>query len=278
LSKLLSILKQVIPKPVKVRLKRAYLGTLDLLDARERRRYMVPPRKLNFVGDGDFRRTGLEFRNLFIAAGLKPEHRVLDVGCGIGRMATPLTDYLSPDGGYEGFDIVKSGIDWCNKNVTPRYPNFKFQHFDIHNDEYNPQGVFRASSYKFPHDDNYFDFIFLTSVFTHMFPQDMENYLSQISRVLKKGATCFITFFLINEEAQGLIRAGAGTKAFLYEMDGYFTTTVEIPELAIAFQEPYIRELFDTLGLAIDEPIRYGSWCGRADFLSYQDIVIATKN
>jgi len=45
---------------------------------------------------------------------LKPTHTVLDVGCGIGRVAIPLTKFLS-EGMYYGFDIVPSAITRCQK-------------------------------------------------------------------------------------------------------------------------------------------------------------------
>ena len=47
---------------------------------------------------------------------------VLDVGCGIGRMAIPLARYLNTDGKYEGFDIIPENIAWCQRAITPRYP------------------------------------------------------------------------------------------------------------------------------------------------------------
>ena len=274
-----SKLKKSLPKPIKGFVKHLYLGVLDFSDAAARRRNMTPPRSMNFVGDGDFSAVGIEFRDLFTEyGGLKPEHRVLDVGCGIGRMAVPLTSFLSADGEYQGFDIVRNGIEWCQKNISPRYPNFHFRHIDIHNDDYNPHGVLQASNYKFPYENSSFDFVFLTSVFTHMFPPDMENYLTEISRVLKKKGKCFITFFLMNEESESFIRKNLSTRNFIYEIDGCFTTTMENPEAAIAFPERYIRESFVECGLSIDEPIRHGSWCGRSTFLSYQDILIATKD
>ena len=126
------------------------------------------------VGNGDFKEIGEEFLQLFTRlGGLKPNHDVLDVGCGIGRMALALVNYLEPTSRFEGFDIVKHGIDWCEKNITTRWPNFNFQHSDIYNKCYNESGRQVSRKYQFPYEDNSFDFVFLTSVFTHMLPRDM---------------------------------------------------------------------------------------------------------
>src|SRR3954471_21980999 len=98
---------------------------------------LIPPDSLNFVGGGSFKAVGEEFKGHFVKlGGLRPEHRVLDIGCGIGRMAIPLTQYLSAKGSYEGFDPVKLGIDWCQEKITPLYPNFRFQTVDVFNSFY----------------------------------------------------------------------------------------------------------------------------------------------
>jgi ubiquinone/menaquinone biosynthesis C-methylase UbiE len=275
----LNALQGAIPIPIRRLLKRTYLRTLDLSDMFARRRDMVPPRTMYFVGDGDYKTVGAEFRKFFIQyGGLKPEDRVLDVGCGIGRMAAPLTGYLAASGEYQGFDIVKKGVEWSQKHITPRYPNFHFLHSDVKNKFYNPAGVYEASSYRFPYEDSSFDFVFLTSVFTHMFPADLEHYLQEISRVLKKGGTSFITMFFLNEESQKLIEKGSSTQNFVYELEGCVTADPQNPEASLAFEEGYVRDLIARSGLSIREPIHYGAWCGRKEFLSYQDIVIATKD
>jgi len=243
-----------------------------------RRTELTPPRSKIFVGCGDFQAIGEEFLRYFAELGaLKPNEKVLDVGCGIGRMAVPLTRYLKDGGSYEGFDIVTDGINWCRKKITPNYPHFHFQLSDIYNKLFNPKGRYKASEYNFPYDKESFDFIFLISVFTHMLPQDMENYFSQIGRVLKRGGRCLITFFLLNKESLKLIDAGLSRLDFKHEFNEYRTIDQDTPEYDIAYNEEFIRRRFNSYGLNIVEPIHYGSWCGRRSFLSDQDIIIAIK-
>ena len=135
---------------------------------------------------------GKEFFNYFVNLGrLKPTEDVLDIGCCIGRMAVPLLDYMTT-GKYVGFDIVKGGIDWCTANITPQYPNFKFEHANIYSVLYNPTSSVKVEDYIFPYDDGSFDFIFLTSVFTHMNGYQVSNYIKEIERVLRKNGRIFI--------------------------------------------------------------------------------------
>jgi len=240
---------------------------------------LVPPASLMFVGLGDFVAIGREFRRHFVElGGLLPRHRVLDVGCGVGRMAIPLTEYLSPEGGYWGFDIVRKGIEWCGSRITPRFPNFRFQHSDVYNRHYNPGGRARASEYRFPFDDGFFDFAFLTSVFTHMLPADLENYLGEVARVLRPGGRCLITMFLLQPESLALVRGGRSRLDFSIEIaPGCLTISAEDPEVAIAYDEAATLQRFAGRGLAVRAPLHYGSWCGRGKHASFQDIVIAEK-
>ena len=208
---------------------------------------------------------------------LAPTGRVLDVGCRRGSWAVTLTGYLRDGGAYEGFDIVAEDIDWCRKRITFRHPNFAFRVADIHNQAYNPAGTVRASEFEFPYASGSFDFVFLISVFTHMLPADVAHYLSEIARVLRPRGTCLISAFLLNAGSRRLMAAGRSDVVFAHGEGAWRTVDPVAPEAAIAYDEAFLREGYRKNGLAIDEPIHYGSWPGRADALAYQDVVVATR-
>ncbi len=275
-----SIIRRYIPRSITERIRRVYYYPLDAFDSVFKNRdELIPPRGLSrYVGKGDFREVGQKYLEYVIElADLKRTDRVLEVGCGIGRMAVALTRHLGEEAIYEGFDIVPQGIKWCRENVTPRYPNFRFQLVDIYNKQYNPKGKRASSDLRFPYQDEFFDFVFLGSVFTHMLSRDVDHYLSEISRVLKIGGKSFITYFLLNDESLELIERKSSTLDFRFELDGCRTIDSNIPERAVAYDEANIRTLYGSKNLNIVAPIHYGSWCGRSTYLDYQDIIVAAK-
>jgi len=259
-----------------------YYGLKDFRDMLLLRRDpLIPPTRLMFDGPRsiqDFKNNGTDFLEYFVnLCNLKPDGKVLDVGCGIGRKTLPLTQYLDENGKYEGFDIIDLGINWCNQNITNKYPNFHFQKADVINKYYNPDGKYEASEYKFPFEENYFDLVFLGSVFTHMLPNELENYLSEVFRVLKSDGRCLISYFLINKNSLGAIQSNKSSIDFKYDLDNYRTTDIDIPEDAVSYKESYIRNLYQKQSLEILEPIYFGSWSGRDEYLDYQDLIIAKK-
>jgi SAM-dependent methyltransferase len=203
---------------------------------------------------------------------------MLDVGSGIGRKTFPLVGYLDEQGGYDGLELVKRGVDWCTEKYTRNYPNFRFHLIDVYNALYNPDGKCRATEFRFPFGDAQFDFVVLNSVFTHMVPEEVENYFREVARVLKTGGRCLISFFLLNDESLRHIREGSSTIELNFKIGPALAMSDAAPELAIGYDEEYVAELYERNGLEIRRPISYGSWCGRKHFLSYQDQVVAFKN
>lgn len=225
----------------------------------------------------DFITTSMEFIGYFVnIADLKPTDSVLDIGCGMGRMAYTLAYYLAPTTRYEGFDIMKPLIGWAQENITSRFPNFNFQRVDIYNQLYNPDGTLGAAEFLFPYEDESFDFVFLGSVFTHIPANEVRHYLEEIHRVLKPGGRCLCTFFLHNEESAGLIAAGKSLANLVYEIDDYFATSLDLPEQFTGFKEELLLEWIRDRGFTVQGKY-YGLWCGRKEFTSYQDILVLKK-
>jgi SAM-dependent methyltransferase len=257
-------------------IRRAVFFPLDVLDVMSGKRDpLVPPRGLWFVGGGRFHEN--QFLDSFVRlCDLQPCHRVLDVGCGIGKQAVPLTRYLTANGSYEGFDIVEEGTRWCTRQVTSRFPNFKFRHINVFNKHYNPGGNVLASEWKFPYSDGEFDFVCLISVFTHMLPDAVANYICEIGRVLKPGGKSFISFLLLNDESRKLIAQGKSTIPLAHQLQSCTVLDPEFPETTVGLPEDFVRRCFEESELPISA-VHYGSWCGRNPTNFYQDIVLSVR-
>ena len=104
------------------------------------------------------------------------EHsKILDFGCGCGRVLNWF-QRLHPGESFYGTDIDKEAIAWCQENL-------------------NQKGTFSTNQPDppLPFPDNYFDFVYVISIFTHL-PEDMQfAWLKELSRVVKKKGYLFIS-------------------------------------------------------------------------------------
>lgn len=268
-----------VPPSWRLRLRRVYYMPVDIIDGiRGKRNALTPPKGLIFTGSGDYIKQGQVFLQHFKKlGGLAPNHAVLDVGSGMGRMAVPLTDFLNEAGSYEGFDIMPDAVKWCQENITTQFPKFKFTCVPLSNSLYTSKGEAPAK-FKFPYKDGQFDFVFLTSVFTHMMPEDVARYLIEINRVLKPNGKCFATFFYIDDQA--IAHMGNQEKPFFpHSFTNYYLHNLKVPEANIGFTPEFIQELLSATQLQI-EKIHQGWWSGRAkaESIDFQDILIFNKS
>jgi SAM-dependent methyltransferase len=142
---------------------------------------------------------------------------------------------------------------------------------------YNPAGTIPPAAFVFPYSDQSFDFVILSSVFTHMLTGDVEQYLGEIARVLRPGGRVFVTLFLLNAESLALQEGGRSGRVFERVDERYGRMPGEIEEAAVAYDETYIRDLFARHRLPVREPIHYGTWCGRREGPTSHDIVVAAR-
>ena len=247
-----------------------WLRALDARDAVSGRDALVPPRRLQFVGAGDFVTVGDEFLFHFrTLAGIEPHHRVLDIGCGIGRMARPLVRFLDPArGSYDGFDVNREGIEWCRAHYAA-HPHFRFRAVDLFNTRYRPDAGESAREFRFPYPDGAFDLVFATSVFTHLPREEADRYLQESARVLAPGGRLLATFFLLDGDAP------APTLDFRPADEVMSVVDPDLPEEAVAFDAGWVAERIGAHGLGALETYP-GTWRG-TDGLSYQDVVVAAR-
>jgi SAM-dependent methyltransferase len=266
-----------VPEPLLERARTSlHLRAMDLRDRVGRRSdRLVPPRRLDFVGHSDFVATGDEFLAHFTElGGLGPDERVLDVGCGIGRMARPLTKYLSPRGSYDGFDVNPEGVAWCQARYR-RLRKFRFQVADLFNRRYNPEGTQAAAEFRFPYDDGAFDFVIATSVLTHLLEGEADHYLAEIARVLAPEGRALITFFLLDPESRAAIAADAAGLPFLDPEQQVAVVSEEVPEEAVAYDRTWLDAALTRHGLTA-RGVHPGTWRG-GEGRSFQDLVVVAR-
>ena len=168
------------------------------------------------MGEGDFKSVGETYAKWIIElAGLTGKDRILDVGCGIGRMAVPLIAYLGSGRGVRRVRCRRRGDRVVRQEHHAETPQLPFSRGRYLQQAVQPQGKSSAQpNGKFPYEDGYFDVVFLGSVFTHMRPADTAHYIHEISRVLKNGGRCFATFFILNAVSLASIKSGRSSRDF----------------------------------------------------------------
>jgi len=230
-----------------------------------RRDPLVPPRRLQVDAGGDFADTGDEFLGHFTElAGLEPHERVLEVGCGIGRMARPLAGFLDERGSYAGFDTDPVGVGWCQL----RYPErFAFVHAQAD----------KPSEYAFPFDDGSFDLVFATRALTRLLEEEARHYVGEIARVLRPGGRALTTWFVLDDDSRSAIRDERTVLHFLQPDAHVAVLRDEQPDDAVAYDEAWVRATLADAGLRVRDPgVHRGSWRARPG-RSFQDIVVADR-
>ena len=103
------------------------------------------------------------------------DKRILDWGCGPGRIIRHLPDVIGNHCDFLGTDYNKKSIDWCSKNLI----GIKFNHNNL--------------NALLPYEDNSIDVIYGISVFTHLSERLHYEWYSELYRILKPKGIMFLT-------------------------------------------------------------------------------------
>lgn len=103
------------------------------------------------------------------------DKKVLDWGCGPGRIIRHLPSIINNGCKFYGTDYNKQSIDWCSENI----PDIQFN-----------CNTLEAS---LPYSDNFFDVIYGLSILTHLSEQRHYDWYKELYRTLKPDGIMLLT-------------------------------------------------------------------------------------
>jgi SAM-dependent methyltransferase len=234
------------------------------------------------VGGTDPRAVGELTAGILRSFGLlQASTRVLDLGCGCGRVAATLAGVLDPGTRYVGTDIIPGMVSFCRREISSRWSNFEFYCVDDPNPCYDEMvaegkglaglGLDDTSSL-----DGQFDLVIASSVFTHLDEAQARAMLKRVRAWLAPGGSAMLTFFLLNHWSRERIRKGqsdlfAGLKAN------------KVQELnvggnsAVAFDEALLEDMVLAAGFPGIYSLNHGTWA-HAPGAHLQDFIILKRD
>jgi len=213
----------------------------------------LPAQHLRFGGkhyrqdEAFFNSACYEAQRLVRHCGLKLESRVLEIGCGRGRLPIGILSTVGDIARYSAVDVHKASIEWCNRYINMEHPAFTFAHIDVANPRYNKAGGQRQAELQLPFSALSFDIIYLFSVFSHLTTEDIEAYCREFQRLLHPAGKIFLTAFVEENVPDMTVNPknyrGGGWKGPLH---------------CVRYSREFIERIYAKYGFVIDE-FSYGS-------------------
>lgn len=202
--------------------------------------------------------------------------RLLDVGCGTGKLAIAAEAVLGPGGRYTGIDVRSEDIAFCRRHYPA--PRFEFYDLPARNALYRPDGEAALPAWPLP--DRAVDVITAVSVWTHLQEGDAKFYFVEIGRVLRPGGVALITFFLLDERYIRVVAAGTAGR-FLFDRsctgsgEWRYPSWASVPEQQIGLTPKALLVLADTASLSLERTYQ-GSWKDEPGPY-FQDVVVLRR-
>lgn len=128
--------------------------------------------------------------SFLLQRGLRPDHRVLDVGCGPLRLGAALLPYLT-EGWYYGQDINARTLA-LGEDVLGRLGVTSERFTLITSDDFTFPGV----------EDSSIDVAFSNSLFSHLTMNSILRCLLRVRAALRPDGVYYSTFFLVSDGAE----------------------------------------------------------------------------
>ena len=188
-------------------------------------------------------------RNFWLATALEGlwdlDSTILDIGCGCGRNAQYLRDFRHQiqrfRGRYIGIDIEEEMLNWCRETFdAERFTFMKSTHssksYNVTsgNDEY----------YKIGLPDQSVDFVYSTSLFTHLLEKQLINYIEESFRVLKPGRAMYMSVFSLDYPPPTY----GSRHTFSHSVGNAHVESLRQPEAAVAYNEDFLVKTSKKVG------------------------------
>ena len=180
--------------------------------------------------------------------------RILDWGCGCGRVIRPLSRFV-PAGKIHGCDIDRAAIAWDQVNI----PGSAFTRIE----PYPPT----------PYPDGYFDIVYGISVMTHLDEKTQLQWLEELRRITAPGAILALSVIGENLRATNMPASLAeefAAKGFASFVPGYSADHKEFSH------QDYYQEAYHTVSYIAETWSRYFEVLQYVE-TKHQDVVVLRR-
>jgi len=204
--------------------------------------------------------------------------RILDIGCGCGRVAVPFAERLGPKASYLGIDIVPVLVGFCARHITPVRPTFQFRLRAQPNPHYAQFMQDDPDARLLEHmPQEHYDLALGISLFTHLDAPDAVAVLREVAAATRPDGKFYATFFVLDEVAREHIQP---TSRFQFKhASPSYRAFVERPEdtsFAVAYTAEQLDAILRETGWAVETHLP-GAWSGRQGCRTYQDTLLLKK-
>lgn len=199
---------------------------------------------------------GLEFLEILKDLGqLQASSRVLDLGCGTGRIGQLVIPYLDSPDQYWGQDVDFQSLAWLKST----YPKIE---------------ITGSSAVSPGCPDKWATLVLAASVYTHLDSDQVLKSLTNLVPKLAPGAVVLATFFILPQDAKTMMTGLGGDFQFIRGTGGMRRARLDPNN--IAYTEEWISDTFRNLGFEIRH--LPGWWLGhKVQGNTFQDLIVARK-
>jgi SAM-dependent methyltransferase len=217
---------------------------------------------------------------------ITPASRLLDFGCGIGRVLLSVLKHRPGVGQLTGFDIMPQVIEFGTHHIGSTFPNTSFELIKGNNDHYDQfiaagdASVAKSREQLLATYGSTFSGAYAFSVFTHVEMADFRALLALLVKLIEPGGELLFTAFLLTPYSRQAI--GKRTALFpfgetAYEADGAIFIGNRADRMGfIAFDLALVEQMVFDAGLVITH-VEHGSWTGARFSASLQDVIVCRR-